>query len=214
MKLIPFGKYKDQPIEILINDPEYRNWLLAQSWFAQKFPDLKLIIINNFKETNETPEHNKLQGDFLDDKFCIAFLKNISPTLFENPARIPDRNWSFKFGEKITSLRISTRSFENAGIDVLLSFKIVFDQTMDLFEDGMFNYLGSDEYETKPIRIEIKPTVSDDYPAVLRQMKASGANILYLVEYTGIGITEEMFVKYFANERIKVVFEENLKVQK
>lgn len=211
MKLIPFGKYKDQPIEILIKDPEYRQWLLAQNWFTQKFPDLKLIIINNFKESNETPEHNKLQGEFLDDKFCVAFLKTVRPTLFENPARIPDRNWWFKYAEKIKSLRISERSLEIHGFDVLLNFKIQFEQTMDLLDDGEFSYLGSDEYETIPLRIEIKPTVSDDYPAVLRQMKLSGANILYLEEYTGVGVTTEVFVKYFANEGIRVVFKKYIK---
>lgn len=210
MKLIPFGKYKDQPIEVLIKDPVYREWLLAQSWFTQKFPDLKVVIINNFKEPNETPEHNKLQGDFLDNEFCVNFLKIVLPSLFTSPAKINDSEWSFSFADEIMRLRIAGLSFEKDGIDVQMKFIIGYKKTMILTDDGEFMHLGSGEYETRPFRIEIKPSVSDDYPAVLRQMKLSKSNILYLCEYNGVGISEEMFIKYFANERIKVVFKRDL----
>ena len=28
---IPFGKYKDQPVEILLTDPDYVTWLLTKA---------------------------------------------------------------------------------------------------------------------------------------------------------------------------------------
>jgi hypothetical protein len=56
------------------------------------------------------------------------------------------------------------------------------------------------------LRIEIKPTVSDDYPAILRQMKASRSNVLLLREYAGRGATREQFVLTLASATIRVVF--------
>ncbi len=207
--IITFGKYKDQPIEVLIHDPEYCQWLMAQSWFNQKFPNLKTIIINNFKEPTHTPEHNKMQAEFLKDDFCVAFLKRVFPSFFENPARLTN-DWHFKFGENLQRLFITKRSFELAGVDVCLSFTLEFEQTMDLFEDKTFNYLGKDSYQTPQLKIEVKPTVGDDYPAILRQMKASKSNILYLAHYNGIGVDETLFRQYFANEKIKVIFQREI----
>lgn len=37
---IPFGKYKNQDIDILCNDISYAKWMLDQEWFKQKYPQL------------------------------------------------------------------------------------------------------------------------------------------------------------------------------
>ena len=34
--LVPFGKYRGQPVEVLNNDPDYVEWLRGQSWFAKR----------------------------------------------------------------------------------------------------------------------------------------------------------------------------------
>jgi hypothetical protein len=47
------------------------------------------------------------------------------------------------------------------------------------------------------LRIEIKPAMGDDFPAVMRQMKASACGLLYLVEYTGTGATLDRVKKMF-----------------
>jgi uncharacterized protein (DUF3820 family) len=40
-RLMPFGKYKDQPIsEILEEDLEYLEWLIEQPWMGESHPDL------------------------------------------------------------------------------------------------------------------------------------------------------------------------------
>jgi uncharacterized protein (DUF3820 family) len=56
------------------------------------------------------------------------------------------------------------------------------------------------------ITIEIKPIIGDDYPAVLRQMRASNSCALLVGDYTGVGATREQFIKTFASAGIKVVF--------
>jgi hypothetical protein len=54
--------------------------------------------------------------------------------------------------------------------------------------------------------IEIKPTVGDDYPAVLRQMKRNGSTVLFLKSYTRQGATREQFLRTFAISKFRVVF--------
>jgi hypothetical protein len=31
-ELVPFGKYKGQPVEVLMADADYRDWLMPQPW--------------------------------------------------------------------------------------------------------------------------------------------------------------------------------------
>jgi len=71
--LVPFGKYKDQPIEVLAQDRQYVERLTAQPWFRDKFAGLYTVIINSFQEASETPEHNALQVLFLEDEWCARF---------------------------------------------------------------------------------------------------------------------------------------------
>jgi len=56
-KLVPFGKYKEQALEVVAQDKGYVEWLTAQPWFREKFASLYTVIINNFQEPSETPEH-------------------------------------------------------------------------------------------------------------------------------------------------------------
>jgi hypothetical protein len=63
-------------------------------------------------------------------------------------------------------------------------------------------------------RIEIKPSVGDDYPAILRQMRANESNVLFLETYTGIGATEQQFIQTFDLSNINVVFRRDVDAAK
>jgi hypothetical protein len=78
-EIIPFGKYKGQPAEVLVGDPQYVAWLEAQGWFRAKFPGLHTLIVNNFAEPFETPEHNRLQARLLDRDFCFRLARIAVP---------------------------------------------------------------------------------------------------------------------------------------
>lgn len=82
--IIPFGKYKGQPLEILQNDPSYLEWLQVQPWFLEKYSKLNTLIINNFQAPSETPEHNSLQVMFLDQDFCLKISKIFYPNFEED----------------------------------------------------------------------------------------------------------------------------------
>jgi hypothetical protein len=56
-------------------DESYVQWLLAQDWVKAKYGNFYTLIVNNFTEPDETPEHNALQALFLDDAFRVPVLK-------------------------------------------------------------------------------------------------------------------------------------------
>ena len=65
--MIPFGKYKGQPVDVLAADRDYAEWLQQQDWFRERYQSLYTIIINNFGEPDDTPEHNAMQVRFLEE---------------------------------------------------------------------------------------------------------------------------------------------------
>lgn len=54
--------------------------------------------------------------------------------------------------------------------------------------------------------IEIHSTVGDEFPDILRKMKLSHANILFLAHYAGHGVTRRQFVDFFTSQNIQVIF--------
>ena len=296
--IVPFGKYKGRLIEeLLVDDPSYLEWLAGQDWFRAKYVTLHQVIINRGAEPEETPEHNALQVQFLDDEFCLSVHAQLALD-YETKARdkfndaraanlqlvlakIEAQNEApSKADEKLASelqriaqyeshqshhpnfatnqradareqrerqrgahikrlaqlnhLRellsppITTvnfqfeREFEVDGVDVVLeisadilwSFGVDRDVT-GAPRDSFWSRYDWQEWQDRVScrakhKIEIKPTVGDDYPAVLRQMKANGSTVLFLEQYTGKGATREQFIKTFATASIRVVFAEDV----
>jgi hypothetical protein len=95
-------------------------------------------------------------------------------------------------------------------IDVVLTAHFHAERTGELsYRPGYSHYeqyFNYGNHVTEALAIELKPTVSDDYPAALRQMRANGAAILLLREYTGRGATRQQFVQTFATAGKRVVF--------
>jgi hypothetical protein len=112
------------------------------------------------------------------------------------------------------------RTFEEHGVDVILQFSaksahhdIEPNNPVDLglqWYKYDANHFGGWSHLScqlgRELRIELKPVIGDDYPAVLRQMKANGSRVLFVGAYTGQGATEEQFVKTMATAGIRVVF--------
>lgn len=179
-QLIPFGKYRGQPLEVLERDPEYLNWLTNQDWFRTGHANLYQIVINNFAEPCDTPEHNQMQARFLDDVFRAAFVAIAGS----------------KRGMKVEASKNEQPTFESGGADV--SLRVV-------WSDDDFGGRS-----TLLMRIEIKPSVGDDFPSVMRQMKRSQSSVLFIRDYNGTGIDEEKFVEMFSSQKISVVFEREI----
>jgi len=138
--IVPFGKYKGQPVEVLAQDEQYLEWLKDQDWFKSRYQNIYAIIINQFQAPSDTPESNRMQARFIDDEYRnkVAYLMT--------------DDWLKKTFDGETEYQ-----FEEGGLDVLIKSS-----------HAEFKH----EYH---IYIEIKPQVSDDFPAVLRQIINSSA---------------------------------------
>jgi hypothetical protein len=79
-EVIPFGKYKGQPVEVLAADRAYCEWLANQDWFRNRYANLHTLIVNQFHEPSDTPDHNVLQARFLDAEFCKRFVRHLGFT--------------------------------------------------------------------------------------------------------------------------------------
>lgn len=216
-KIIPFGKYKNQSIDAMAQDKEYMDWLVKQGWLAEKYPQINTLIINNFAEPSETPAHNKIQGLFLNDEFRVKLIKHFLLSLSEKS------NTPF---EEFKAYKSSLLAFEVNAVDVQFHVECfndkplkssMFQSDLEIKENGF--------YYAKhfSLRIEIKTSVGDDYPAILRQIRsligfkgggqfnAKDYSILLTKEYTGVGISESDFVKLFASQNIFVLFLNDIK---
>ena len=190
-EIVPFGKYKGMPIEVLSSDPQYCEWLSGQDWFRERYSKCYNIIINNFTKPEDTPEHNQMQAKFLNEAYSSACLV----TFFK-----PDE-WIFKEKPSV--------EFEYSGFDVRVSYYV---QKI------------ANEYNRANgwINIELKPSIGDDYPSVLRQIKANknsakGFDPCCLVydNFSASGISEtdmrNLFIKSHVNIRSTKEIEEMLK---
>ena len=240
-KIIPFGKYKGKPVEILATDKQYTEWLTAQSFFREKHVNLYNVVINNFREPVDTPEHNKIQIKFLKAEYRVKLAFLVNPQLFKNNSayinremnkileRKEDRvseyfldslknpNENEKFGLYTTRLlKYSNPVFEKVDVFYNLWYGLEF------YYDSRFNNYHSFSHEKlSSYWLEIKPTIGDDFPSVLRQMKASMPYqhsdynrdkffILLIGEYTGTSVSKSEFIEYFKTQGYIVIFENQI----
>jgi hypothetical protein len=78
-EIVPFGKYKGQPIETLAADSDYCEWLIAQPWFSAKYKNVYNVVINYGAEPQDSPEHNQMQARFLNDEWCFQLADLLRP---------------------------------------------------------------------------------------------------------------------------------------
>ena len=207
-QLVPFGKYKGQPMEAMQMDTRYCEWLATQDWFRERYANVyQQVIINNFTEQSETPEHNRLQMKFLDKSLCRRFEEFFgfnAFSLFENECMNTIRYLKMcayrlmdkipEAGEDKEQLENELKQIKERHNNVLREMKK--GKSYDFFISSVeFECKGWDVvfsaiYKTKlPLLddcqktfsvsrfIEIKPCLGDDFPAVLRQMKSNMRSI-------------------------------------
>lgn len=195
--LVPFGKYKGQPITTLLNDTKYLEWCKQQEWF-KKFPIVYNICVNqtivNQNESSKTPEHNRIQNLFLEEENVKKLLSKV-------------------FNLKLKHLHIDC--------DPEYSVKFEKQFNWDLFVDRCIYYYCScgtiddcecEEYKTfnnkhpipegselgrrlGTVYCEIKPVLGDDYPCLLRKMN------------TQIQLTNNYITKH--NDQLKQSYEKD-----
>jgi len=222
-ELVPFGKYKGQPVEVLANDRGYCDWLMSQGDFLDRYTGIKTLIVNNFKEPEDTPDHNRLQAMFLNDEFleafhaCIVGVDKVADSFntFTNldesiqvgsiyEKRDGTKNKVERIFKKLNEIDCN---FEHKGSDVCFSITTSFTlEGSDLWAESFYDY-GF-------YSIEIKPNLGDDYPSIMRQIKANNReaeygrgshSVLIYESYTGAGTTEDNVRKMFEKSDIKTL---------
>lgn len=74
--IVPFGKYKGQSIELLRKDTKYLNWIRSQPSIVRQYQDFfSLLDIKSLpaEPILPTPQHNRIQAQFLSRTFTSKF---------------------------------------------------------------------------------------------------------------------------------------------
>lgn len=180
--IIPFGKYKGQPIEAIQYDKQYLDWLVNQSWFKERYQTLNAIIINNFNEPTDSPEHNKLQALFLNNSLIIKLTQYIIKNKLTAKFNFSTKYKVEEVPPPADTIKCFDAKFEQNGIDVVF---------------GYDHHTFEPEYRTYTVFVELKPTLGDDYPAVLRQVANNEANFIIIENYNGVGATYNQVKEIF-----------------
>ena len=268
-RVIRFGKYKNQPYEILLTDAGYSLWLLS-SMFAklqEQHPGLLAFLVGRFGQPDSTPDHNRLQNRFLDKEFALRFALAVSQRIWRVENMLasidPAASWQryaqgklkteseraermrrYEKGDPLAKCRddlieqarrlafviytgrqigsvwhdamnVSRLEFENDGADVSYMVECGAALVVEAAV-GRDAFSGLDEArgpqtsissfgERDGFRIEVKPIVGDDYPAILRAMKAVKDTHLLVGEYCGAGATWDEVARVFGLSGIRAV---------
>lgn len=206
-EVIPFGKYEGQPLEILNADPNYRNWLVNQGWFIEQHPKIHTLIVNNFQEPTDTPEHNSMQARFLDTKWVAPLFWDTGTSVRSMSIRFEVNGWDVLFEGRVAPTK-EVEEWPELKISLEAQIKELRDK------DWNYNYNKIHQLESQVNRgpfeffrhgIELKPTIGDDYPSILRNMKKLPENAkkhLFYYNFSSRGVTEEVFIKIMGNEGI------------
>lgn len=125
-QLWPFGKYQGQPIDRVMADHSYLEWVLNQPWFAEDYARLHGLIVNFGNEAQDSPEHNAFQIRFLEEEMRLAVARRLGFEELDGEfcgkqkaiARRIGRELNCRIHEKESPLRVSAVKFEESGWDV------------------------------------------------------------------------------------------------
>jgi hypothetical protein len=194
-ELIPFGRYKGQPVEVLAHDAEYRNWLLGQPWFRDRHGSIYAMVINHFGEPTETPEHNAMCARFFDAQFRLAIVRAAMRIVLH---RAP---WNPDVARCTVFANVGEPEFERDGWDV------VFHVTLRAAAKGQaVELIGRDHVM---FGVECKTSLGDDFPAVLRQVKnhstAPHYRVAFASDYCGVGASLSEVRRMFLASHIALI---------
>ena len=179
--IVPFGKYKGQPITTLLADTEYLEWCKQQD-VLKKYPIVYNIVYNicvnqkivNQNENSKTPEHNKIQNLFLEEGNVKNLLVKVFKLKLNHLCIDTDPKYSVKFEKQYNwDLFIDRIEFWYCSCPDDDNFKCVCEENKNFIK--RYNIPINERGEryskyTENIYCEIKPLLGDDYPCVLRKM--------------------------------------------
>ena len=148
--LVPFGKYKGQPITTLLNDTKYLDWCKQQEWF-KKFPIVYNICVNqtivNQNESSKTPEHNRIQNLFLEEENVKRLLGLKSFDKYNKCIQIiQDRMNCDDFHRYFEEYNIDNLTKKNIFMNIEFEGKFNWDIVIRLDSDEIVNFTFKEQY--------------------------------------------------------------------
>jgi hypothetical protein len=196
--VVPFGKHKGRTVaELLTHDPSYAEWITNQGWVAERFAELHAAILSRGAASDDSPEHNLIQARFLEPLFRAAFALAAQGTPWTVASWKLDRIRNYKrwiadptdtATGKIEDIQFwSDARFEQRGVDVVLAWD--------------FRLPGHYGWDSPHLshNIEIKPSLGDDFPSVMRQMQRLGSSALLIDRYASVLPLETLRQMFAAN---------------
>jgi len=209
-----------------MNDTKYLEWCKQQDWFKNHQIIYNICVnqtITTSNQNSKTPQHNKLQNLFLENENVIKLIRKL---IYNKTGSIPKKTH----------------------YDYTCTFEDIFN--WDIIIDNICNYKCCDfEPDTcrgecnedfdgykyhNAICIEIKPSLGDDYPCVLRKMKTQiqltineytikepkpgeykykylpSNYVLLIKDFNSAITTKEQLISIFNQSNIKIVFIDDL----
>lgn len=151
--IVPFGKYRDQSLEVLRADRQYCEWLLTQPWFVQRYKSIYEVLTHGGMRSEDTPEHNAMQARFLNEELCKKLAALFAQQLQNSEKLLLMEPGSLRWGI----------NFEELNWDIIFNVRIRFDHSNR-------SYVNATN-ESLTAFIELKPIIGDDYSSVLRKVK-------------------------------------------
>ena len=183
IETVPFGKYRGKPVTEFINDKSYVEWAINQGFLKEKYPSIYNIVINNTKSDDShcTPAHNQLQNEFTENGNITKLFRHLLAKHMDYIEKIK--------GFKLIDVKCGwcCETYHNWDIFINMNkAKFTFsnkDETVTVTPRGLYKIFDTN-YEDDSILsdaiysisnlngivVELKPSVGDDYPNVLRKM--------------------------------------------
>lgn len=80
--IVPFGKYKGQPLQTLLDDPDYALWLGTQDWFRDRYAEIHAFLLAQAKSETASLEAQLLPppaGDPSLDPYLVSSVAGTPP---------------------------------------------------------------------------------------------------------------------------------------
>jgi len=114
---VPFGKFKGEPVDLLLAHADYALWLLTAkaALLRKSHPPLYHWLIGHFGAPDTTPEHNRLQNRFLEEDFCLQLYLHLNPGVAEKPRQYTTASAFINGWKNILSSRVGWAN--SCGVD-------------------------------------------------------------------------------------------------
>lgn len=225
IEVLKFGQFKGQPVEVLADHPDYVEWLLQQPWFKQKYQAQYNIIINNFAVPNDTPEHNKLQAKFL----SRPLIERLARHFFEWPnnglvtisqPKFETEGWDVFVQVKVADFSWIDKTKNKSWTDSYYNLKdengfLWGEDTGDVDKDypsikkhRLYFAQHCTGYGGKSFGIELKASLGEDFPSVLRQVKRHGncdVAVVVVSDFNAVSVSFEQVTEMFMGDNIRLL---------